>query len=60
VTESNTRRLTAEEARNKSAECREMAKRVAKREYRIMLDHMAETWDRIALDLDGKSDQRGP
>jgi hypothetical protein len=45
------KRLTADEARGKAAECREMAKRVQNPEHRIMLDHMAETWDRIAQNL---------
>ena len=55
VAESSTRRLTAEDARNKSAECREMAKRAVRPEHRVMLEHMADTWDRIALNLSSES-----
>ena len=44
-------RLSADEARAKAAECRDMAKRAAIDEHRIMLRHMAETWDRIADNL---------
>ena len=42
------RRLTAAEARDKVTECRDMAARATNPEHRIMLEHMAETWDRIA------------
>ena len=45
------KRLNAEEARAKAVECREMAKRVMNPEHRVMLQHMAETWDRIARGL---------
>jgi len=45
-------RLTAEEARAKVRECREMAARAIYSEHRIMLEHMPETWERIALTLD--------
>jgi len=43
-----TRRLTQEEAKFKALECRELAKRTPLASHRIMLDHMAETWERIA------------
>jgi hypothetical protein len=43
------RRLTAEEARAKSAECFDLADRAHAPEHRVMLEHMAETWGRIAL-----------
>ena len=29
-----------------------MAERAIQREHRVMLEHMAETWERIALTLD--------
>jgi len=51
MTEEITKRLNADEAQAKAAECREMAKHVLKPEHRIMLHHMAETWDRIAVDV---------
>jgi hypothetical protein len=45
--------LTFEEAQAKSAECRTIAARARFPEHRIMLEHMAETWERIARTLDG-------
>jgi hypothetical protein len=47
-----TPRLSPTEAKAKSQECREMAARAKQPEHRIMLEHMAETWDRIAGTLD--------
>jgi len=46
------KRLTAEEAKAKVIECRELAARAAKPEHRIMLEHMAETWERIVHTLE--------
>ena len=46
-----TRSLTLEEAKFKAHECRELAKRAANPAHTVMLDHMAETWDRIAGDM---------
>ena len=46
-----TRRLTVEEAKFKALECRELAKRAPMESHRTMLDHMAETWDRIAREM---------
>ena len=43
--------LTANEARAKAQECRDLAKRAKLADHRIMLEHMAETWDRIATTL---------
>jgi hypothetical protein len=40
--------LDAETCRQKAAECRLMARRDRNLEHRIMLEHMAETWERIA------------
>ena len=41
-------RLTADEARAKAQECRDMAIGAELAEHRTMLTHMSETWDRIA------------
>ena len=41
-------RLTADEAKAKASECRDLAKRVQKPEHRTMLEYMAEAWDQIA------------
>jgi hypothetical protein len=46
-----TRRLTREEAKFKALECREIAKRVPSESHRVMLEHMAENWDRIAQEV---------
>ena len=40
-------RLTAAEARAKAAECRGLAQHAIYPERRIMLEHIAETWERI-------------
>jgi hypothetical protein len=50
--EAPTRRLNAAEAREKIAECRTMAKRAINPEHRIMLEQMAQTWERIAQGLE--------
>ena len=50
-----TRRLTAEEAKFKALECCEIAKHSAFDSHRIMLEHMAETWERIAQDIDSNN-----
>jgi hypothetical protein len=49
-------RLNAETSRAKADECRMLAKQAKQQEHRIMLLHMAETWDRIAKTYEnGKS-----
>jgi hypothetical protein len=45
------RMLTLEECHAKSDECRSMAERAASKEHRVMLLHMADTWERICQDL---------
>jgi hypothetical protein len=42
------KRLSTDEAKVKVAECREMAARAKFPEHRLMLEHMAGTWERIA------------
>ena len=46
------RGCTAEEARLKALECIEMAKHSKLDRHRIMLEHIAKTWERIAVDID--------
>ena len=41
-------RLSAETCRAKAEECRMLSKQASRQEHRIMLLHMAETWERIA------------
>jgi hypothetical protein len=45
-------RLSAQEARGKAAQCREDATRARLAEHKTMLEHMAQTWDRIAATLE--------
>jgi hypothetical protein len=46
-----TRRMTAEEAKFKALECRELAKRATRPDHRTMLEQMAGLWERIAADM---------
>ena len=47
--------LSAVEARAKAQECRYIANRAQVSEHRVMLEHMADTWDRIAATLQQKN-----
>jgi hypothetical protein len=53
-------RLTRQECWAKAQECREMVHRDSDAEHRVMLGHIAETWDRLAQRIkgNGKSEQR--
>jgi hypothetical protein len=42
------KRLTNNQCLAKAKECREMARSSANASHRTMLEHMAETWERIA------------
>ena len=42
------KRLSSREARAKAEECREMAKVALDKSHRIMLESIAQTWERIA------------
>jgi hypothetical protein len=53
-----TKHLTREEAKFKAFECRELAKRATIESHRTMLDHMAETWDRIASEISQPNGQQ--
>jgi hypothetical protein len=46
------RALRIETCRTKAGECREMAGLTQIESHRIMLRHMADTWDRIAADIE--------
>jgi hypothetical protein len=52
MSEETPRRLTFEEAKFKVIECRDMAKHAKNPEHRAMLEHMAQTWERIAGTLE--------
>jgi hypothetical protein len=43
-----TPRLSAETCRAKAEECERLSKQAHRQEHRVMLAHMAETWERIA------------
>lgn len=40
--------LSFEEAMAKAVECRDVARRAERDEHKIMLEHVAKTWERIA------------
>lgn len=46
-----TKRLSPDQCREKSAECREQARLSKNEAHRIMLLHMADTWARIGSTL---------
>jgi len=48
---SETTPLTSAQAIAKAVECRRMATHVESDSHRVMLQHMADTWERIAQDL---------
>ena len=43
--------LTFDECKAKAEECRDMARRAEKPEQRTMLEHMAETWERLCAEI---------
>jgi hypothetical protein len=45
-------RLTSDQCRKQADVCREMARVAISPAHRIMLEHMAETWIRIAQDVE--------
>jgi hypothetical protein len=46
-----TKRMTPEECQAKAAECRELAKGMQDPAHQLMVDHIAETWERICRDM---------
>jgi hypothetical protein len=44
-------RLTLEQCHAKAAECRDLSERARKPSHRVMLEHMAETWERICEEM---------
>jgi hypothetical protein len=48
MAEDRTQRLNADECRKKAEECRTLARAARNPAQKIMLEHMAETWERIA------------
>lgn len=52
--------LTSEQAKAKAEECRALAAAATKDSHRIMFNHMADTWERIAAEarIDADADTR--
>ena len=48
-------RITIDDARSKAAECRDLARQAQVPTHRVMLEHMAETWERIACNMQADS-----
>ena len=48
-------RLSVDDARAKATECRELAREAQMPAHRIMLEHMADTWQRIADNMQADS-----
>jgi len=46
------KRLTANACRNQAVNCRHAAKDTMTAAHRVMLEHIADTWERIASDID--------
>ncbi len=46
--------LTQAQCRNQAIECRLLADKVMTDAHRVMLQHIAATWDRIAADIEGR------
>ena len=46
--------LTTDQARQKAAESLELAKHTRDTFHQILLQHIAETWERIARNIDNK------
>jgi len=47
MAEAASKRLSREECEAKARECRDLAQRSLNPEHRTMLEHMAETWERV-------------
>lgn len=45
------KRLNAAQCQDKAAECRQLSKTALDPSHRVMFEHMAETWERIAKDV---------
>jgi len=48
-------RLTSDQCRKQADACREMACVAINPAHRIMLEHIAETWERIAAEIDKRN-----
>jgi hypothetical protein len=48
-------RLSAADCRRQAHECRKMAEGVIEPAHETMLEHMADTWDRLAAEMDQRT-----
>ena len=46
--------LNADQCKTQATRCRELAKHVMTDSHRVMLEHIAATWDRIAADIEAR------
>ncbi len=46
--------FTKAQCRDQATECRLLADKVMTDAHRVMLQHIAATWDRIAADIEGR------
>jgi hypothetical protein len=51
MVEARTGNLTMEACNEQAANCRKTAESIMTPAHRIMLEHIADTWDRIAADI---------
>jgi hypothetical protein len=51
--------LTIEECQSQALTCRKLAGQVMTSRHRVMLEHVADTWDRIAADIDDRRHTEG-
>jgi hypothetical protein len=57
VITSKSEHLDAETCRAKAAECRALGRVASEYGHQIMLEHMAETWDRVAKTYENGADR---
>ena len=50
--------LTSDSCAVKAEDCRQDAQHEANAQHRVMLEHMAKNWDRIALSIRGNAETR--
>ena len=47
--------LTTEQCQQQATNCRLLAEKAMTDAHRVMLEHIAGTWDRIAADIEGRT-----
>jgi hypothetical protein len=53
--------LTADQCRAEAASCRRLARLTMKTLHRVMLEHIAATWEQVAQEIEqGRSDRSVP